>query len=221
MKIIVVGCGRIGSALATRLSVVGHSVVVIDPEREEFARLGRAFTGRVLDGLGFDQDTLRRAGIHETDALAAVTSDDSSNVIIARLARERYNVARVVARLCEERHARLYQVLGIQTASTVKWGVDRLEQLLCAPTLEGTVTIGDGGVEIVDLYVPPELVGRAVSDLQIAGETQVIALTRGGATSLPSPGLLLQAGDLLHLGIARGVKADLVTRLVQEGGEAA
>lgn len=221
MKIIVIGCGRVGSALATRLSRAGHSVTVIDPEREAFERLGNDFTGRVLDGVGFDHETLERAGIRNCDALASVTSDDASNVIIARIARDVFEVKRVVARQYEQKHALLYQLLGIQTASTVNWVVDRLEQLLCAPALETAVTIGNGSVQIMDLHIPPDLAGSNLSSLQSPGETQVIALSRGGSTSLPSEDIVLQPGDLVHLAVAQGAESSLRERLVRkEDGQA-
>jgi trk system potassium uptake protein TrkA len=218
MKTIVVGCGRVGSALATRLSQVGHTVTVIDPDREAFERRGRDFTGRVLDGLGFDKETLERAGINDCDALAAVTSDDASNVIIARIARDRYHVERVVARQYEQKRAILYQLLGIQTASTVNWVVDRLEQLLSAPDLGTALVLGSGGVEVLDLYIPPDLAGRPLSSLHRAGESQVIALTRGGLTTLPTEDLLLQAGDLVHLAAARGAKTEIAQLVVRKAG---
>ena len=218
MKTIVVGCGRVGSALATRLSQVGHTVTVIDPDREAFQRLGRDFTGRVLDGLGFDKETLERAGIEDCDALAAVASDDASNVIIARIARDKYHVERVVARQYEQKHAILYQLLGIQTASTVNWVVDRLEQLLSAPDLGTALVLGNGGVELLDLYIPSELTGQPLSSLHHAGELQVVALTRGGLTSLPTEDILLQAGDLVHLAVARGAKTHVEELLVGKAG---
>ncbi|PKO21291.1 MAG: potassium transporter TrkA [Chloroflexi bacterium HGW-Chloroflexi-1] len=219
MKIIIVGCGRIGSALALRLSTQGHTVSVVDPQREAFNRLGENFRGRMIDGVGFDRNTLLRAGIETADALAAVTPDDSSNVIIARIARNRFKVRRVVARLYDQHHANQYQVLGIQTASTAAWGVDRLEQMLCAPDLAEAVTIGSGGVEIVDLHLPPALDGQPIEHLQTLGELIVVALTRGGVTTLPKPGMRLQIGDLLHLGVPRGTLSHLREALDHAGKE--
>jgi len=221
MKIIIVGCGRIGSELAIRLSTLGHMVTVVDPQREAFGRLGEDFRGRMIDGVGFDRSTLVRAGIETADALVAVTSDDSSNVIIAHIARNRFKVSRVVARLYDQRHITQYQVLGIQTASTVAWGVDRLEQMLCAPDLAEAVSIGSGGVEIADLHLPPALDGQPIEHLQTLGELIVVAVTRGGETTLPKPGTRLQTGDLLHLSVPRGALPHFREALDQAGKGAA
>ncbi len=213
MRIVIAGCGRLGAELAMRLNGAGHTVAVIDPDREAFDRLDESYRGRTIDGLGFDLKALQRAAIQSADAFAAVTSDDSSNAIMARIARIRYHVPRVVARLYDTRHALLYEVLGIQTASTVSWGVDRLEQLLSAPEMTSVHRIGNGDVEIVDLYLPADLVGRTTEELEGCGELTVVGLTRGGLTSLPSPAMQLQNGDLLHLGIQRGTLADWQRKL--------
>jgi len=220
MRIIIVGCGRIGSELAIRLSALGHMVTVVDPLREAFDRLGEDFRGRMIDGVGFDRSTLVRAGIETADALAAVTSDDASNVIIARIARNRFNVGRVVARLYDQNHSTQYRVLGVQTAPTVAWGVDRLERMLCAPELTATEALGTGGVEIVDLHLPAALDGRPIEYLPALGELVVVAVTRGGETTLPKPGMWLQTGDLLHLGVPRGTLPRLRETLQAWKGDA-
>ena len=218
MKTIVVGCGRIGAELAMRLNAAGYLVSVVDPDRDAFERLGPGFRGRMIDGIGFDRATLIRAGVEQADALAAVTSDDASNVIIAHVARTRFNVRRVVARQYEDRHAKLYQVLDVQTASTVSWGVDRIEEMLCAPDLVGILSVGHGGVEIVNLPVSPMLVGQPLSQVQARDGLVVIAISRQGVTALPDPKMLLSVGDVLHLSIRRGTWGNLrkTLRLTEE-----
>ena len=98
------GCGRVGSSLAIELESAGHSVSVIDQARESFRRLGPNFKGHTVTGMGFDRDTLLEAGIEKADAFAAVSNGDNSNILAARVARETYKVANVVAgavQLCE------------------------------------------------------------------------------------------------------------------------
>ena len=96
MHVVVMGCGRVGSAIARRLEVIGHSVAVIDQDPEAFRRLGPEFTGRQVTGLGFDRQTLLDAGIDTAGAFAAVSSGDNSNIISARVARETFGVQHVV-----------------------------------------------------------------------------------------------------------------------------
>ena len=93
------GCGRVGSTLAVDLEKSGHTVAVIDQNREAFRRLGANFNGRTIAGVGFDRDTLLEAGIEKADAFAAVSNGDNSNILAARVARETYGVKNVVARI--------------------------------------------------------------------------------------------------------------------------
>ena len=93
------GCGRVGSSLATELEALGHTVAIIDQSREAFRRLGPDFKGRTVSGIGFDRDTLLEAGIETADAFAAVSNGDNSNILAARVARENFGIKNVVARI--------------------------------------------------------------------------------------------------------------------------
>ena len=119
MHVVIVGCGRVGSAVALDLTGAGHTVAIIDKRPEAFSRLGPNFPGQPITGIGFDRDRLLEAGIERADAVAAVTSGDNSNIMIARVARETYGVERVVARIYDPRRAAIYQRLGIPTVATV------------------------------------------------------------------------------------------------------
>ena len=99
MRVVIMGCGRVGSSLATDLEAAGHTVAVIDQAREAFRRLGPNFKGKTVTGVGFDRDVLREAGIQDADAFAAVSNGDNSNILAARVARETYGVQNVVARI--------------------------------------------------------------------------------------------------------------------------
>ena len=106
MHIVIMGCGRVGSTLAHILEDQGHSVAVIDQDRDAFRKLRSSFKGRKVCGVGFDQTVLAQAGIEEADAFAAVSSGDNSNVIAARVARESFGVQRVAARIYDPRGPR-------------------------------------------------------------------------------------------------------------------
>ena len=94
MHVVIMGCGRVGSTLANELQALGHSVAVIDQEREAFRRLGSDFNGKTVTGVGFDRDTLIEAGIEKAEAFAAVSNGDNSNILAARVARETYEIGR-------------------------------------------------------------------------------------------------------------------------------
>jgi len=201
MKIIIIGCGRMGAGLTQVLNLQGHTVTVVDKDPAAFARLGPQFRGETVLGVGFDRDVLLTAGIERADGLAAVTASDEANVIAARLASLVFRVPRVVARLYDPAKAEIYRRLGLQTIAPVTWGVHRIADLLSYSPLHTAVSLGNGAVDIVEIEAPALLIGRTVQDLNIPGDVQVIAITRGGQTLMPGPGTAFEAGDVLHLAV--------------------
>ena len=121
MHVVIMGCGRVGSAIALELETAGISVSIIDQSREAFRRLGGAFKGTTVTGIGFDRDILIQAGIEKADAFAALSNGDNSNILAARVAREVFGVQNVVARIYDPARAEIYQRLGIPTVATVTW----------------------------------------------------------------------------------------------------
>ena len=134
MRVVVMGCGRVGASLSDSLARIGHDVAVIDRDSTAFHRLSPEFPGERVLGMGFDRDVLLRAGIEEAGAFAAVSSGDNSNIISARVARETFGVERVVARIYDAKRAAVYERLGIPTVATVPWTTDRLLNLLTRET---------------------------------------------------------------------------------------
>ena len=132
MKILIIGCGRLGAGLAHALSLRSHQVTIIDRDATAFDRLLPSFAGQQLDGAGFDRGLLLRAGIDRADGLAAVTGSDEVNAVVARVAREVFRVPRVVARLDDPRKAEIYRRLGLQTIAPVTWGISRIADLFWA-----------------------------------------------------------------------------------------
>jgi trk system potassium uptake protein len=201
MRIIVIGCGRVGAGLAQTLIQRHHKVTVVDSNPEAFERLGPTFQGQIVEGIGFDREVLIQANIERADGLAAVTSSDEINVVAAQLARQVFRVPRVVARLYDPRQAEIYRHLGLQTISQVSWGVNRIADLLCYSPLDTVITLGDGRVDIVQTDVPHLLVGRSLQELSLSGEANVVAIHRGGRTFLPTSGTLFEAGDRIYLAV--------------------
>ncbi len=213
MKFILIGCGRMGVALARALILREHTVTLVDKDPAAFERLGPHFKGKTVAGIGFDREVLLEAGIQKCDGLAAVTDSDEANVVTGRVASQIFRVPRVVARLYDPAKAEIYRRLGLQTISTVAWGTNRIADLLCYSQFDTLDSLGAGQVDRVDLDIPARLEGRTVADLTVAGEIQVIAVTRGGKTFLPTPGTVFQAGDLLHLALA-GTSIDRLKAMV-------
>lgn len=218
MHIIVVGCGRTGSFLARTLVERGHQVVVVDPNPDQFIRLGPDFRGRTITGLGFDRDVLLRAGIEQAQGVAAVTSDETANLLVAFIARRHFHVPNVVARLFEPERAAIYQAIGVPVVTAAEWRAHRLEQLLCQPALNVVDTLGNGEVTIAELRVPPAWAGQPLSSLFIPEKTIPTVLIRGGAARIPAPDVSLEAGDIVRLSVATDALEELRTRLTQAGG---
>jgi trk system potassium uptake protein TrkA len=197
---IVIGCGRMGGGLAQTLAQRSHVVTVVDSDPTAFERLGPAFNGQTVAGVGFDRDVLLQAGITRADGLAALTASDEANVVAARLARQVFHVPRVVARLYDPRKAEIYRRLGILTISTTSWGIQRIAELLCYSDLDVILSLS-GEVDVVQLSVPPLLVGRTAQALIVPGEVNLIAIERGAKTLLPTPGTTFQEGDVVYLAV--------------------
>ena len=118
IKIVILGCGRVGSTLAKQMSGEGHDVTVLDQTSEAFRRLGTKFRGQRLVGSGLDQDLLERAGLENTGVFVAVTQGDNTNIMAAQIAREVFAVGKVVARIYDPIRAQAYRELGITTLCT-------------------------------------------------------------------------------------------------------
>lgn len=206
MNIIIVGCGRVGMELALTLHQ-NHTVSVIDRNSRSFDKLGMHFSGRTVQGHGLDRTALERAGIETADALAAVTSSDNVNAIVARIARDIFHVERVAARLYNPRRAPIYEKLDLQTVSSSSWGAHRIEQLLVHPGMQNVSSAGNGEVQIYELTVPTEWNGHKVSELVPMDHAIPVALARNGKGILPRPEIILQAQDILQVSSTRdGVK---------------
>ena len=111
------GCGRVGSQLATVMDANGHDVTVLDTEDYSFRRLSPNFGGTALLGNGTEEDSLRRAGIEEADAFVAVTQGDNRNVMAAQICKHIFNVPKVICRIYDPLRQELYSTLGLDAFS--------------------------------------------------------------------------------------------------------
>jgi len=130
MYIIVVGCGRVGSDLAGRLSRQGHDVTVIDYVGSSFKHLDPEYRGRTIEAEPLAEGVLKKAGIEHADALAAVTNSDTTNAVVAHLARAVFHVPHVVSRNYDPRWLPLHEAMGLDVVSTTLWGSKRMEELV-------------------------------------------------------------------------------------------
>ena len=193
------GCGRVGSTLAVDLQKAGHTVAVIDQNREAFRRLGADFNGRTIAGVGFDRDTLLEAGIEKADAFAAVSNGDNSNILAARVARETYGVASVVARIYDPGRAEIYQRLGIPTVATVLWTTDQIMRRLLPQGSRSEWQDASGKVQLAEVPLHREWFGKPVSLIEQHTNARVAFITRLGEGLIPNEHTVLQEGDVVHV----------------------
>ncbi len=199
MKVIIMGCGRIGSQVSMLMSSQGHEVTVIDHDNNAAGRLGPTFKGRLVKGLGFDRDVLTEAGIEQADAFVSASSSDNANIVAARIVRNVFHVPRVVARLYDPRRAEIYQRLGLITVSSTNWGAERIVQVLSHTELDVWNNFGHGEVSLVELEAPQQLAGRNVQQLNVPGEVMVVAITRNDKAFIPTSGTEFMDGDVVYL----------------------
>jgi trk system potassium uptake protein TrkA len=130
MKVVIMGCGRVGSSLAARLSEEGHDLTVLDVRPDAFRRLPANFKGKKHIGNGIDQDVLARIGVSEADAFIAVTQGDNRNVLATQVAKHIFGVPRTLCRIYDPIREEMYRGLGLETISPTVMGANVLYDLL-------------------------------------------------------------------------------------------
>ena len=210
-NVIVVGCGRVGSQLANLLSNNGDNVCVVDRSADAFANLGRGFNGTTIQGVGFDETVLIRAGIEECDVLAAVTQYDNANLMAAEVASRLFDVPHVIARLYNPDHERAYMQLGLDYVCGTSLVAEDIFSKIMSGHGAHVDTFGDFEILRFTLNLNGfELSSVPVRDLERDHGIRIIAFERrdGTASSIPSHDSVLFHGD----SVLACVRHDLVER---------
>ena len=194
MYIIIAGCRKVGSNLASALSQRNHDVVVIDSDPGNFELLGSGFNGLTITGMPIDEDVLRNAGIDKADALAAVSNDDNMNVMIAQVAVNLFHVPRVITRIYDPERDEVFKKMGLSTICPTILAVERIMDFLLASEQQDIHVFQ--GTRIVFHYNRParNLIG---SPLKAAGEDHLFGLIRKGRLILASPDLQIEENDMI------------------------
>jgi trk system potassium uptake protein TrkA len=195
MKVVIMGCGRVGIFLTQELCQAGHHVSVIDQNEHAFDRLPPGFEAKTVVGVGFDREVLEEAGIREADAFLAVSNGDNSNIVSARVAREHYHVPTVIARIYDPARADIYERLNIPTVATTRWGVKQILLMLTHAREEIKETLAGGDLLRMRIAVPGHLVGKRVASLNVEGRILVAGVDRGGSGFIPVASSTFQDGD--------------------------
>jgi trk system potassium uptake protein TrkA len=218
MRIVIAGCGRVGSDLALTLSEEGHDVSVIDSRPAVFERLGSTFNGTTHEGLGYDVRVLRESGIELADAFVAATDSDNSNAMAVQVAKSVFGVPKTIARLDDPAREDAYRALGVQFVAGTKLTSKVIHEQIVREEFSFHITFSGGDVEIVDLIVGSDGAGVAVAELEFPNELRVAAVTRGNKTFIPDDGFVLGEGDVVVAAARSGARKRIHQYLATKGG---
>ncbi len=202
MKAIVIGCGRLGSAIALELFRKGNEVTVVDRDPDSFALLGNEFNGNTIVGIGFDKNVLEEAGIQFQDAVICTTDSDEVNVLCGKISKDIFMVPQVIARLYDPRKAKIFESLGIKTISTTGYGVDRAIELLSYDKMDSIALLGaKGDTELVRIHATTNVEGATVQELTSPGEFSLLAIVRNKDSFLPKAEDVVKTDDILYFAV--------------------
>jgi trk system potassium uptake protein TrkA len=214
MRIVIAGCGRVGSDLAMTLSEEGHDVSVIDERDETFEILGGTFDGTVYRGLAYDVRVLVEAGIEFADAFVAVTNSDNANAMSVQVARKVFGVPRTIARLDDPARADAYRAMDVRYVAGAQLTSRVIHQQLIDREFDYHVTFPGGDVEIVEMVLGDTAEGVTVKDFEVPGRLRVAAVRRRSRTVVPDAEFELHPGDLVVAGARHGVLSKVKKYLI-------
>ncbi len=216
------GGGEVGSFLARALQGKGHSVSVIDSRPGVITRLTEELSTRVLlvEGDGCDVRTLEDAGVDRADVFASVTVRDEDNLVSCQLARQRFAVERVVARVNSPRNEETFHALGIEAISSTTVIGQLIEEQLTVGDIIRLYTLQKGRLGLLEVDVPPGAPatdGRTVAELKLPDDIVLVSVLRGGQLLIPRGRTVLQAGDRVVAVTRMGREAELARHLRGNG----
>ena len=198
MNILIVGCGKVGSMLASQLDQMGHDVAVLDREEARFALLDSDFSGYTICGVPIDQDVLKQAGIKSCDAVLAMTEDDNVNIMVCQMAREIFHSKTVLARIFDPKREKIFSTFNIRTISPTNLTVDMVLSALSGTYEARHTLIGNATLSYYTVYPQKEWIGRHLKDLRLPDAHLLGALrTNGDFTLIQNDQEILRPGDLL------------------------
>lgn len=199
MRIIVVGCGQVGSALAYQLYKQGHVVTVIDQNKSAFDHLPGDFQGQTIEGDAMTKNVLLRAQIEDADAIVVVTRSDSLNALVAYIARTEFHVGNVVAANTDPRQRSIQESFGLPVVSSTSWGAHQFIELLSGTPLRAIHFDGDPNLTVYQLQVPEIWQGRNLKELLPEDKYKTLSLMRVNQQLPVSNVQFLETGDMIYV----------------------
>ncbi len=217
MRVVIAGCGRVGSDLARGLADEGHDVSIIDHRAEVFRELGTTFNGTTHDGYAYDIRILKEAGIEFADAFVAVTNSDNANLMSVQIAKQVFGVPQTIARLDDPARADSYRALDIHYVAGAELASKVIREQIVDDEFRYHVTFSAGDVDITEMTLGPAADGLAVRDLEVDEWLRIAAVQRRGVTHVVTPDYVLAEGDLVVAASRPGVRAKVRKYLRSEG----
>lgn len=209
MKILIVGCGKLGAGLALELYKKGHTISIIDKDEDSFYRLGGDFNGTLVVGNGYDQKALEEAEIEYADAMVCATGNDEINAVAAKIGKDKYYVKYVIARLYNPRKAKVYEALGIKAISTTGFSINRAIELLSYNMMDSLALLGnDASSEIIRIRATPNIDGMLVKEINDE-KFKLFSIVRGESSFLPKDDDVIETNDILYFIIKTEAKRKL------------
>lgn len=215
MYIIVAGGGKVGFYLARELIAQGHEVLVIEKDAARCHMIANDLGNVVLRGNADEASVLAEAGANRADVTVAVTGDDEDNLVICQVAKRRFNVPRVVARINNPKNEAIFRLLGIDaTVSSTDVILSVIEQEIPSQALVPLLRLRHADIEVLDITLPKDssLDGVAVRELKLPPESLLACVIRDGDSIFPTGATVLRAGDEI-LALTRSIHEDELRRL--------
>jgi trk system potassium uptake protein TrkA len=203
MRYLIVGCGRVGSALAKLLDADGHEVIVVDEDPAAFKRLPPKFKGHVMVGTGIDYDVLKRAGAATADGFVAVTNGDNRNIMAALIAQRMFKIKRIVARIYDPARGQMYRELGVQTVCPTTVGAKLIRDTLMEAPWNSLQSFDFGKLTSISATITRADAGKIVRDIEDRGRVRIAAVRRENAGVYVATGdMVLEEGDEINAVVA-------------------
>src|SRR5882724_1605798 len=222
MYIIIVGAGKVGWNLARELLEKGHEVTLMESDRERFAAVEQELEHNVQYGDGSELWVLERAGISRADLVIAVTGDDEDNILICQVAREKYLVDQIIARVNNPRNRRHFDLLEIKpSVSATDLILRLLEHEVPEYGLVHLLDLQEEQLEIIEMLLGKDcaVTGRRVGDLQMPEGSLLISVLRSGKGFVPTADTVLEEGDEVLAVLDPGKEDELKNLFGPEGSD--
>ncbi len=214
MELVIIGCEHLGAMVAKEMANLNHNVTVIESDGAKLHALGSGFNGFVIRGIEYDQDNLIQAGIERADAVLALTNDDNLNITVSLVAKTIFNVRKVIAQVIDPYRRDQYDVLGIESFSPTKMGVNALLSKMDIVPIETLLKVSSG-YEITQIHVERAL-PISVADVAKACDAIISVVISNGIGKMARPGLLIDDDDIVVCTNHIRDRQKLMDLLVQE-----